>query len=290
MDFEIDPLYGNGKVSSETARARPACYGKLNAEDKPETEAMPGIRFVKTAHGFGSNGIVKSICAESYEGALNAIIEKISEQLSGSCLPRPLSPNHQGLVECDVVEILGPTATEAHCKPEQGRKFLHKRIHSDGSERVVCAINQAAVLNGQVVENPAPLAGVKGDVGWFYDDFTDEMKATCPESPRRIAFHPPNIAPKNSTIRFECFQPVARNDKDAFGKDAVNLPCKDDSECLARSDPEEAVRAGLGYQLRCAPLSKTCQIACESDAMCPPNWVCSGGLCENPTCPPPAVQ
>ena len=37
--------------------------------------ATPGVRFVKTAQGFGDNGVIRSICADTYGGALTNIIE-----------------------------------------------------------------------------------------------------------------------------------------------------------------------------------------------------------------------
>lgn len=43
--------------------------------------ALPGRRMVQAAQGFGANGVVQSICQESFSGALDAIITKIAGTL-----------------------------------------------------------------------------------------------------------------------------------------------------------------------------------------------------------------
>ena len=114
--------------------------------DNPSTSAKPAVRFVKTAQGFEDNGVVQSICADTFAPAVNVIIEKISRQLDGGCLPRPLNPNDKGVVECDVVEILPTGATKADCEAKRGRKFKEERAVDD-VKHIVCDLQQVGVLD-----------------------------------------------------------------------------------------------------------------------------------------------
>lgn len=265
----------------------PAC-------ENPETNAKPAVRFVKTAQGFGDNGVVQSICADTFAPAVNVIIEKISKQLKGGCLPRPLARNDEGIVECDVVEILPPGASEKNCSLARGRKF--KEMREIGSvKRVVCDLQQVGVLDEQFVPSPRPIAGVDPRTGWFYDDFSERATKDCPKDQlQRISFNGDDAEPQESTIRFECVQSVASSDGLAFGKAAVDLPCEDEKTCKDRSSD---------YALSCAPSSNTCQIPCSQDSECPPAWVCgpveassaqntkkAQAFCVNPTCPAPTVR
>jgi hypothetical protein len=82
----------------------------------------------------------------------------------------------------------------------------------------------------------------------------------------------------------ECFQPVARIDPNAKGREAVNTRCTaEGDECALRSDRD--------YALTC--VENTCQIACKANPSCPEAWQCarkagrdSGPLyCQLATCP-----
>lgn len=300
MDFAVDPQTGNGDPTNRNAAARDVCRRcatKNEAEcfaesltidgvSNPEiiTGAKPAVRFVKVAQGFGENGLVKSICAESYAPAVDTIIDKISKQLTGACLPRALNPNSDGIVECDVVEVLGPSGTPKDCDSGRGRVFKEMR-KVDGEQRVVCAINQVAVKGEKLEANPTPLAGVsKGDVGWYYDTFSDKLTKECPaDRQRRISFTQ-GADPKDATVRFECFQPVVSSNTEVLGKEAVNSPCEDDNDCDGRED-------GF-FNLVCDEGVKTCQIGCGQDSECPSSWVCNTEVmkCVNPTCPPPSLR
>ena len=302
MDFALDPNTAGGDPTNRNTAARDVCrrcevasqaecFAKpptLPGTSTPDpdlvTGAKPAVRFVKVAQGFGENGVVQSICADSYGPAVDTIIEKISKQLTGACLPRELNANAEGIVECDVVEILGPSGKQADCNKERGRVFKEMR-KVDGEDRVVCAINQVAVQNKMLVDNPMPLEGVSnGGVGWYYDTFSDKLAKECPEGKRRRISFTEGADPKDATVRFECFQPVVSSNTEVLGKEAVNSPCANDGDCDGRED-------GF-YNLVCDEQVKTCQIGCSQDSECPSSWVCDTAnmLCVNPTCPPPSLR
>ncbi len=303
MGFAVDPITGStpatlGDPTDGQVHARDVCrrcYGASGAACDAlhpvtnvadiETGAKPAVRFVKVAKGFGDNGLVRSICAESFAPAVDTIIEKISKQLKGACLPRELNPNAQGIVECDVVEILEPGKGPEACTSARGRRFLETR---DG--RTVCSINQAAVQGNSIQPNPNPLEGVQANVGWYYDTFSPKVMEECPPSQRRRISFTDGAEPNQATVKFECFQPVVSSEDQAIGKAAVNLSCEAAGiSCEQRSDPTD------GFTLVCEPSSKTCQIGCQQDTHCPVGWVCDSGengsnICLNPTCLPPNLR
>jgi hypothetical protein len=158
------------------------------------------------------------------------------------------------------------------------RRIEDPTASGGSSERVVCTITQVPVAGGQ-----------PQGTGWYYDNFSSEVKDTCPDQQQQqIAFSANADLETGSEARVECFQPVARIDLQARGREAVNSPCGEGgNEC--RSDAEK------GEQLIC--LNQTCQLACptRSNSECPPGWVCFDGgespsFCVNPTCPPSFTQ
>jgi hypothetical protein len=253
-------------------RPRPVCIANGGAGS-----AAPARRIVEVAKGFGENGVITSICEDNYNAALDAVITKIAGKLSGQCLPRSQQRNVEGKVDCRVVEIKRP-GDSSGCDPNRGRveRLDDRRI--DGSDRVVCEVAQLPVLNRTV---PA-------GVGWYYDDFSEEVKA-CKTDKQRIAFAADSPLEEGALARFECFRAVTEpSTTNPRGVEAINTPCADDggdglqgnAKCSALSEP--------GAPLIC--VGGSCQVACTTDAQCPPGRVCTGdtmtpGFCENPTCP-----
>jgi hypothetical protein len=290
MAFVPDPeSEGRGDPAHDRTTPTPAC--KVVQGTKLVTSAAPAVRIVETAKGFGDNGVIRSICADSYADALDTIIDRISKQLKGACLPRPLNANEEGIVECNVVELLPFGQGRERCDPQRGRVFLREDTEANGQKRTVCQINQVAVNQDHTFRaSPKALPGVPDALtGWYYDDFSDDAQKNCNAGEKqRISFRPESAKPQETTIRYECFQPVLGGDQDASGKEAVNSKCKTDAECQARNDPPEAVVQGLGYTLTCEEVSNSCQIPCQEDSQCPDGWLCEleSSLCRNPTCPP----
>ncbi|HEX5660745.1 MAG TPA: hypothetical protein VFX59_26310 [Polyangiales bacterium] len=252
-------------------------------------KAYPPSRMLRVAQGFPDSSVISSICADDYSPALNTLIEKIASKLKGNCLPRQLTPGDNGLVNCEVFELLPDGVDD--CDSAQGLtgKPIERNLLESGKnvKRLACKMDQLAVTGGENVADGA---------GWYYDNFSMAVKMDCTNAgeQQRIAFKFANGTdlPPGAGATFECFQPVARIDADAKGFDAVNTRCATageatDSICSEKQGPDN-------YKLFCQPDSLTCQISCENNPDCPPGWVCSAPLaagaddvkyCQLPTCP-----
>ncbi len=224
-------------------------------------KAYPPRRIVQVAQSLeeekGSNGIIQSICQSNYNGALDAIVEKIGSVLGGACLPRALSRNESGLVNCDVIETL-PSGTS--CSSLSGRALVStKKVN--GENRELCRVSQQPVLGGA-----APT-----DAGWFYDDFTTDTDSRCGTEGQRIAYVDGASPITGTSVRLECLQPVQ---SDAVG---IGTPCTPGGG--SSSNPCSNV------DLTCDSISNTCQQTCTSDADCDSGFRCStNNYCVNPTC------
>ncbi|MDH5492337.1 MAG: hypothetical protein OEY14_10320 [Myxococcales bacterium] len=270
--------------------------------------AFPPRRIVSVARDLeiaGAAAVVQSICQASFNGALTSIIKKIADQLGGACLPRALNPDSTGAVECDVVEVLPSAETSDFGTCEslrslgrypyacQGEALLDN--NGDGfpdcvgvpitldpdTGREVCRVTQVPVID----RSPGGLPPSSG-VGWYYDDYTDEVITNCTDDPQRISFTlTPNAAPKSGTlVRLECLQPV----QGSAGEITIGTPCADDSECGAGGSRVD----GFQNALFCYTVDNTCRASCASDADCRGGFVCSDSdedpgtpmICLNPTC------
>jgi len=271
-----------------------AGFPNITCANKDNTEvAYPGIRHTQVVKGFGEQGILYSVCEDDYAPALNLLIEKIANKLKGNCLPRKLNPDDTGKVNCEVYELL--PAGKNDCDPNFGLvgPVVNRAIRENNkvTNRKACKMNQVPLVAG-----PAPQDGAKG---WYYDNFSPELQMDCPPGEaQRINFQFANgnkDLPSGAGATFECFQPVARIDKDAKGFDAVNTSCADpatglpvQSNCDDKSDKPNTG----GYALTCISDSVTCQIGCKVNPDCPPGWVCALGggkdtnkFCQQPPCP-----
>jgi hypothetical protein len=282
-EMQVLPGENNTGMKTLDALPRPAC----TAANGVDGSASPARRFVQVAAGFGENAIVRSICSASYEGALTQILTKISKKLTGACLPSALNPDAQGVVKCDVVEILGKNGKPADCLAARGRKFKEMRdvevVGGDSEPRVVCDVNQVAVIDEKLVKAPNSLPGIPDPlVGWYYDNYSNEVKEACPMGKQQRIATTANAEPtEGASFAFECFNPVG-GDINLPGKGAVGAPC-DPANSKCESDDD--------YKLSCEPTTKTCQITCKAESGCPDGWVCDAAgedvkYCINPKCPP----
>ena len=279
-----DAVTAGGETDYEAILAHPLMTEEVDAIDmnrlRPSCDvpgrglAWPPRRLVSVARDLearGANAVVQSICQADYGPALTAILEKIATVLGGSCLPRELTPNDRGLVDCEVVEAL---PLGARCADIPGRELLR----SDADGREVCRVEQLPRgevddANGNGVIDP----GEVPRAGWYYDDFTADVRDTCDSAPRRIAYTP-NAEPITDTdLRLECVQFVQTRAGDDPGAIGLGTRCD--------LDPSVCDPAGL----TCDPSSNTCQDSCASDADCAGSglagWRCgAAGFCVNPTC------
>ena len=100
-------------------KGRPLCKPPGSNASTPATnsqywgKAYPATRVLQVLRDFGENSIVGSICPKllddvsdpyfGYNPAINAIVDRLAEKLTGTCLPRELSLEAEG-VPCAVVE------------------------------------------------------------------------------------------------------------------------------------------------------------------------------------------
>jgi hypothetical protein len=251
---------------------RPACVATNGAGD-----ADPARRMVELAKGFRENGVITSICEDDYGPALAVVIEKIAAKLSGACLPRQLKVNEEGLVECLVVEIKAAD-DKTPCAATPGRtRELPPRV-VDGSQRIVCEVNQLAVVGRQI---PA-------GQGWYYDNFSAGLMKSCKTDRQRVAFATSSPLSRGALARVECQQSVLNAPMGATGVDAVDTPCNDDGSDAPHGDAKCQALSVPGQALLC--VQGTCQLSCTTKANCQPGFVCTTdaqgrGFCTNPICP-----
>jgi hypothetical protein len=284
MEFKLSAA----SVAAPANTQVPATACSVPGTARPE-EAYPARRFLEVAKLFGENAVVYSICEDNYAPALDSLLNKIADKLTGNCLPRQLNPDPRGVVQCEVFELLAEKTTE--CSPLRGHKAGAPEMRNiqTSSGRIemrrACQMQQVPVLNG--VPQTTDATG-KQLTGWFYDDFSEELKEECrPGEQQRIRFSFGEL-PAGAGATFECFQPVARIDPSARGLDAVNTRCgAEQNECAQRGN-----KADDGYDLIC--VENACQIKCDAATECPPGWECDEkqGIkangpkyCQQPTCP-----
>jgi len=213
----------------------PSCLLDLDGDGLEEIRAYPARRFVELARRFGDNGSVQSICRDDFGPALDRIIEVISKQLGGVCLPRPLERQGDGAVPCDVLWELPPAPIASAGSPTtcDGLDFLSaydaEPISSRGGQ--VCQVRQLPVLSsGEVAAS---------EEGWFYDDYTAEV-AHCPNGGGRISFTPGAHPPTGVTVKLNCLRVTPVDDAGSCdGAYGINTSARDvGSACLPDSVPE----------------------------------------------------
>jgi hypothetical protein len=174
--------------------------------------AWPSRRVAQVARRFAeryNNGTISSICKLDYSSALQTIVERIQQRLTGRCLPRPLettppicggtvttncamagTPIH---VNCIVRETLpAGMAASRLCTTARGRSAGERDAMLG---RDTCIINQVDV----------PLGGAPSGTteGFFYDTRPDP---TSPDCRQHIEFTPnAGLVPGASAV-IECVQ------------------------------------------------------------------------------------
>jgi len=108
-------------------------------------EAAPGRRYIEVAQQL--DGLVASICAESYQPAIAELTRRIGGRVEGICATRNLTPADDGSVRCSVKETLPLGMT---CDDLVARTYLM----TDDEGREICRVQQAI---GDTTQ------------GWYYD-------------------------------------------------------------------------------------------------------------------------
>ncbi|MEZ4225432.1 MAG: hypothetical protein R3B13_31055 [Polyangiaceae bacterium] len=210
-------------------------------------KAYPGTRQLEVLRDFGDNAIVASICPKEavnagdpsygYNPAVDAIVDRLKEQLSGSCLTRPVSVTCEGQIvdgvcqgetktQCAIVEVTPTQGGACGCDPNANRgepaaKLVKpvldglKRDRICGPESAdktdcsqanycLCEINEANPKSS--CENDATPNGI----GWCYIDPFGEPKIgsealvqDC-NPKRQLRFIGTDTPKKNSIVFIAC--------------------------------------------------------------------------------------
>jgi len=302
MQETVDPstMPGTGQGNLTPSCVRPPPPG----ETAPST-AFPPRRIVELARLFGSNGIVQSICQDDFGPAMSAIINIIANQLGEVCLPRPLIRQADGYVPCNVVWELPPTKPAGAPTPLQCSELPYLgpvdegRATTNAAGGQNCKVKQIPVLDLSVTTPPA------GE-GWYYDNFTDDLRKACkPEQLQRVAFTANAKPVTGVTVKLECLtetQRLANTRLDlaqAVAQPEIGTNCggevgtdkiMGDAACVVtlQNNSQDS-------SMFCHPDFNTCVRSCTSDTDCPPAWVCDDrpetlaqtmnrAFCVNPTC------
>jgi len=301
MQEVIDPASNPGSGNGELT---PSCVRPASGEAEP-TVAFPPRRIVQLAKAFGQNGVVQSICQEDFGPAMTAIINVIADRIVKSCLPRALVREQDGTVQCDVVWELPPTAALGSDTPTacDQRTFLAE------VDRGRAPSNERGGRNCKVTQLPvtALSAGAVpvGD-GWYYDDFSDELRKLCaPTEPQRVAFSQAARPPNGVIVKLECLNETQHLDEDrtdtspavvapnigtACGGTIAGDELSGDAACLVTLKDNT-----IDARMFCHPALNVCMRACTTDRECPAAWACDGqpdalasaggrAYCVNPVC------
>jgi hypothetical protein len=301
-----------------------ANMGQIGAADPPG-------RIVQVASKFGENAIVQSICTTDYAPALDVIIAIIAKQLGAVCLPRSLVRTSSGTVSCNVVWELPPPGKAPASTPTSCGGNLPFLLQPGPDETQmtdmqgqICKVAQLAVVPNTIPATmintqglgpvPSATGGQMFSEGWYYDDFSDEVKKNCTGmSKQRISFTSMAKPPTGVTVKLQCLnerqslsntrtdiqpgieQPTVGSACDHAVINGVTL--SGDAACAITLKSQKT-----DTQMFCHPLLNVCVLACNSDADCPASWVCDtrpetlkatstrpghangNPFCVNPTC------
>jgi hypothetical protein len=139
--------------------------------------------------------------------------------------------------------------------------------------------------------------------GWYYDDFSEELKKLCDANePQRVAFTEGARPPNGVIVKLECLNETqhieeARTDVAPFANvPTIGSPCGGEVGTDAVSGDDACLvpllDGTLDRRLFCHAELNVCMRQCLADSDCPPAWVCSARTevaqgrtyCVNPVC------
>ena len=217
--------------------------------------AFPPVRIVQAAQQLeaaGAKVTVQSICQESFSGALTEIIRQIASALGAACLPRPLNPEADGSVNCDVVAVMPPDRPCSSFDGAEGPKLDDNGLPVvEEGNRAVCVLRPLIPDNTSLNAPPPP-----GD-GWYYDTFTEEVQENCQQFPtaQRIGFTAQ--PPSGAEVRLECFLSVQG---DGTTNVQIGTFCDPGTDTLCAT--------AMGQSLSCDPVARSCGVQCSQDLDC----------------------
>lgn len=229
-------------------------------------EAFPPRRIIEVARGLdavGASTTVQSICAADFGPAIDVIIEKIADALSGACLPRALNQEEDGTVACRVYELLpapGGAATITTCAAAE--------LEPAGTELVELPDGTEVLRELCLVEQVTPVDGAAGtERGWYYDNESAAVRTGCGETPQRIAFSL-LMPPTGAEVRLNCNQAILPS------SDASLVQLGTFCTPFSSPGPDDMCPMGVvpsmspDHHFSCNPVERTCGVTCSSDADC----------------------
>jgi hypothetical protein len=154
-------------------------------------KAYPARRIVEVARGFGSNGIVQSICQESFTAAIEPILQRMALSFSGACIPEDQARDDDGMIACDVMWRLPEASVEGVPESCDDVSFL-SAAGANRSDRVC-----------RVAQLPSDDSAPVGD-GWYYDDFSKRAQLCEGDDKQAIVFTGDARPPADVEIVLDC--------------------------------------------------------------------------------------
>ena len=206
------------------AERNPLCdYTGTRATKQPRAKAYPGLRHLSVLRSLGPQGIVASVCAAQvsntnaadygYRPAVGAIIDRLKQVLGGQCLPRTLTPDAAGQVQCLILEARstgggcacdGVGRSEVSVTHQAAVQAAQQDPTADPAWDCFCEIQQLGNGDPATVDDDAlaacqndaaaspRLGGVPVD-GWCYVDATTlpptgnpDIVRSCPDTEKRL--------------------------------------------------------------------------------------------------------
>lgn len=274
MGWDADEILADPRMQLAPRESMPGRLAPSCTSDTGGITAFAPPRLVALAERLeqeSSSAALVSICGRDWLGALLPLIRKIAETLAGRCLPRALELGDDGRVDCRLVETL-PTEGEATgCDHVPGREAFDPPRFDPETGGELCLVTQVV---------PDRDAGtVPDEPGWYYDDFSDEVRRACGEGGRDVRYvSSADAEPVAGTrIVLECVQ---LRPLEAPEGPAVGGSCSSEPGCPGEPEAPGALFCHQG----------TCQRACRGEGDCPEgqrclDWPGEGpSICAHPAC------
>jgi hypothetical protein len=230
--------------------------------------AYPPRRIIEVAIGLrdrGASTTVQSICAPSFAPAIDVIIQKIADALTGACLPRALNQAADGTVGCDVFEVLpAPSPTI----PPESSTCAGQSLELIGTETLDIAGGGTITREICVVPQVTPADGAAGAArGWWYDNSSAMVMMTCAtnETPQRIAFSL-LMPPTGAEVRLSCSQAILP--ESGTGGAQLGSFCNPETDGAAFCATGTVPSMVSDLDFACDAVTRTCGVSCDSDAIC----------------------
>jgi hypothetical protein len=154
-------------------------------------KAYPARRIVEVARGFGANGIVQSICQQSFTSAIEPILQRMAASFSGACIDDSYEREDDGKIACDLMWRLPEASVEGVPESCDDASFLSAAGEGRGPR--VCRLEQLASDDGVPT----------GD-GWYYDDFSGRAELCEGNDKQAIVFTGEARPPVDVEIVLDC--------------------------------------------------------------------------------------